>query len=377
MKHDAEIGIVGAGPAGARAAELLADAGADVLLWDPRAPWEKPCGGGLTTAAVRDVPELAGVLSRARRTDHVLLDGGDGRPVDLPLAQPIHIVARRDLATWQLERARHAGAHFAPRAVRNLRREADGWTVKLDDGSSRRIRLLVGADGAASTVRRATSPELMFERAPTRLAWPAPAPDSTTLAVRFSRERPAYLWDFPRPDHRSLGIMGIEGGGWSRTSMDRAIDRYAAQLGRPTNPDVARGGAVIATALHPRPEGYGDIAGPDFALLGDAAALADPATGEGIRNALRSAGLLADAYRRHRSFSEYAVAVEAMLEPEFQLGRSLRRLLYRRSFVPRLIGLGRHSDLLRAFLTACFDAANEHDFAMRRQWRRARTRLAA
>lgn len=42
--REAEIGIVGAGPAGARAAEHLADAGANVLLFDPKVPWEKPCG---------------------------------------------------------------------------------------------------------------------------------------------------------------------------------------------------------------------------------------------------------------------------------------------------------------------------------------------
>jgi flavin-dependent dehydrogenase len=377
MGHDAEIGIVGAGPAGARAAELLADAGADVLLWDPRTPWEKPCGGGLTAAALRDVPELVGVLPLARRTDHVLLDGGDGRSLDLPLAEPIHILARRDLAAWQLERARRAGARFAPRTVRGVKREADGWTVTLDDGASRRVRLLVGADGAASTVRRATSPELAFERAPTRLAWPELAPDSGALAVRFSRERAAYLWDFPRPDHRSLGIMGIEGAGWSRASMDDAVDAYAAQLGRPADAGAPRGGAIIATALRPRRPGYADIGAADFALLGDAAALADPATGEGIRNALRSAGFLAAAFRRDGSFAGYAAAVEAALEPEFHLARRLRLLLYQRSIVPHLIGLARRSATLRAFLAACFDAANEHDFAMRRQWRRARRRLAA
>ena len=48
-----EIGIVGAGPAGARAGELLADAGAEVVLLDPKAPWEKPCGGGITAGTFR------------------------------------------------------------------------------------------------------------------------------------------------------------------------------------------------------------------------------------------------------------------------------------------------------------------------------------
>ncbi|MCR4341777.1 MAG: FAD-dependent monooxygenase, partial [Gemmatimonadaceae bacterium] len=58
LRYDAEIAVVGAGPAGARAAELLAREGADVLLLDPRAPWEKPCGGGLTASAFHDFPQL-------------------------------------------------------------------------------------------------------------------------------------------------------------------------------------------------------------------------------------------------------------------------------------------------------------------------------
>ena len=57
MITQAEVGIVGAGPAGARAAELLAGFGVDVVLFDPRAPWEKPCGGGLTASAFDAVPE--------------------------------------------------------------------------------------------------------------------------------------------------------------------------------------------------------------------------------------------------------------------------------------------------------------------------------
>lgn len=63
---EAEAGIVGAGPAGARLAELLAARGVEVLLWDPKAPWEKPCGGGLTAAAVQWVPELAGAVRMAQ-----------------------------------------------------------------------------------------------------------------------------------------------------------------------------------------------------------------------------------------------------------------------------------------------------------------------
>ena len=50
----AEIAIIGAGPAGAHLATRLASEGRDVILFDPKGAWEKPCGGGVPTRALRE-----------------------------------------------------------------------------------------------------------------------------------------------------------------------------------------------------------------------------------------------------------------------------------------------------------------------------------
>ncbi|HZD05559.1 MAG TPA: FAD-dependent monooxygenase, partial [Longimicrobiales bacterium] len=76
---DTHIAVVGAGPAGARAAELLATAGADVLLLDPRAPWEKPCGGGLTLSTFRDVPELEDLAPLMRAVGRIRVEASAER----------------------------------------------------------------------------------------------------------------------------------------------------------------------------------------------------------------------------------------------------------------------------------------------------------
>jgi flavin-dependent dehydrogenase len=52
------VAIVGGGPAGAFAAERLAAAGLDILLFDEKLAWEKPCGGGLTRKAYKRYPFL-------------------------------------------------------------------------------------------------------------------------------------------------------------------------------------------------------------------------------------------------------------------------------------------------------------------------------
>ena len=52
------IGIIGAGPAGSMLAYKLASSGIKVLLYDHRAPWEKPCGGMLRPGTFNENPEL-------------------------------------------------------------------------------------------------------------------------------------------------------------------------------------------------------------------------------------------------------------------------------------------------------------------------------
>jgi len=50
------VAILGGGPAGAFAAEQLASAGLDALVFDEKLAWEKPCGGGLTYKATASIP---------------------------------------------------------------------------------------------------------------------------------------------------------------------------------------------------------------------------------------------------------------------------------------------------------------------------------
>ena len=57
------IAILGGGPAGARAGELLASAGYSVRIFEEKLEWEKPCGGGVTNKALAEYP----FLGRRRR----------------------------------------------------------------------------------------------------------------------------------------------------------------------------------------------------------------------------------------------------------------------------------------------------------------------
>jgi flavin-dependent dehydrogenase len=376
MSVEAQIGVVGAGPAGARAAERLADLGAEVVLLDPKAPWEKPCGGGLTAAALENVPDLAAVLPKARRITSVRLEAAHS-VVSVPLERPLYVISRTALGLWQLDRARAAGASFEPAAVRRIEKVAGrGWRLETGDGRTIHVRLLVGADGAASRVRKTVAPELDIELAPARVAYaPGAGAMSRAVGLRFFPMADGYGWDFPRPDHRSIGV-GVAPGTWARDRLDAEVDRYWSDLGRCGCVYADRAGAVIGTAARPLGRRYVLLGGGDYAILGDAAGFADPATGEGIPNAIRSGDFLALAFEREGTFASYPGIARASLEREFAVARRVRTILYGGSLAPRLIERATTRRWAHALLATVVNGGNAHDPSLVRrfiaEWRRLR-----
>lgn len=373
----AEIGIVGAGPAGARAAELLAGAGAEVVLLDPKTPWEKPCGGGVTAGTFREVPELRELMPLARRVGEVRLEAS-GHRVGVRLDRPLAILPRIELARWQLERATAAGAVFIPRRVRGVGRVNGEWWLRLGEGDDEvRVRRLVGADGAASRVRRTVRPGFRPTLAPTRVAYPDLGDRATDAALfRFVPGLDGYVWDFPRTDHRSVGA-GVSGGAASRDGLDGAVEDYGSEVEGVGLDDAPRAGAVIGTAG--REHVYEDVGDTDWALLGDAAGFADPVTGEGIRNALRSAALLADAYAADGTFAGYPARAEDAFERGFRLARRIHALLYGGHTAGWLVEAATRSPAVEALVAAVSNGGNEHELAgtMLGRWRSAYRRARA
>ncbi|MFH1763061.1 MAG: NAD(P)/FAD-dependent oxidoreductase [Gemmatimonadota bacterium] len=359
MRRFADVGIVGAGPAGARAGELLAILGARVVMLDPKAPWEKPCGGGLTPSAFDEIPELEELKPEARAITKVRIETGQAEGFDVPLDRPMWILSRRTMSRWQLARAVAAGADHRKAKVRSAHRIHGGWRLETDEGAIV-TPLVVGADGAASLVRRVAAPTHRVELAPTRVAYPMEAgPSPDTAILRFYSGLAGYLWDFPRPDHRSVGI-GVPNGTWGRPELDHEVDEYRLSAENCNCSEFERAGAVIGTAQL----GHGDfsrVAGRDYALLGDAAGFADPLTGEGIQNAIRSADLLVAAWRGSGSFQSFPSLACGAFKREFEVARFLRRFVFESDAGVRLIGKSMTSDLGYGLVAAITNAANEHN----------------
>src|SRR5215216_7307879 len=151
----ADIAIIGAGPSGAHLASRLAEAGRDVVLFDPRGAWEKPCGGGVPTRAIKEFAFLLEESNHPKKiVSRITMISPVGRRVTLKVAEPFAIYSRKVLNGLVLDRATNAGARFIRAAVMDFYRTPDGWTISTDDGRIWTARFLVGADGAASFTRR-------------------------------------------------------------------------------------------------------------------------------------------------------------------------------------------------------------------------------
>lgn len=339
------VAVVGAGPAGSLLASLLSRDGASVSLFDASHPREKPCGGGVTGKALALLPDApAGDALPARWLDRCRLESGDGEHVDIPLGRPVAVAARRELDAWLLRRATEAGArHVAEHVV-----AVEQGHVRTAAGHADSFDVVVGADGAGSLVRRTFLTPTPTERLFMATGWFAPG--TAPMTVRFSPGLPGYSWLFPRPDHVGVGICAPLRAVPTRellARLERKVSRSFPALG-----PGAEGGRYAHTIPHPSsdPRSLLEIAGARWALVGDAAALADPITGEGIYYALRSARVLASVLRVDGSPARYPEAVLEEFGRELLKAAALYEWFYDPGFARRMISYSRRSRALRGIV---------------------------
>src|SRR5437763_239645 len=155
------IAVVGAGPAGTWASILLAQRGHSVTLIDPQAPWEKPCGGGVTAKALDRFGIFQSSLPR-NNIDRITIYFADTGSVNITPQEPIAVVSRRELAKYLIQEAEESGVYILKDRVTQIAPAARGWLISTRD-TTMQSDFLIGADGATSRVRRSVSIGLTAE----------------------------------------------------------------------------------------------------------------------------------------------------------------------------------------------------------------------
>ena len=306
-----DVLIVGAGPAGSAAAIHLAGSGARVLLVDrARFPRDKPCGGGLTGRAVRHAPcEIDPVVEHV--VDRFVLRLGYRRRFARSSEAPLVLMTqRRRLDAFLAERAAVAGADFRDGTrVEGLEPTVGGVEARI--GTSKvAVSYVVGADGANGVVAKAAGLGGGIVRGVAlegNAPWSDldPEPFQRAAWVELGVVPGGYGWVFPKGDHANLGV-----GGWAAEGP--RLREHLARLAR-------------AHGLHPAElrdlKGHrlpmrrlGTAAARDRVLLvGDAAGLVDPLSGDGMYEAFVSARLGANAILAGKP-EEYESALAAALD---------------------------------------------------------------
>src|SRR6476646_11024562 len=120
--------VVGAGPAGSWASILLAKRGHAVTLVDPQAPWEKPCGGGVTAKALSGFDVFKSDLPR-QFIDRITIYVADKTSVSVTPQEPLAVVSRRELGKYLLDEAERAGVQYVKHRVTKITYENRGWLL--------------------------------------------------------------------------------------------------------------------------------------------------------------------------------------------------------------------------------------------------------
>lgn len=300
MDQEFDVIVAGGGPAGATAALELVRAGRSVLLID-REGRIKPCGGALPVCAMKDFdidPDIVVARISAAR-----MIGPSGRSVSMEIGDRgyVAMVDRESFDPWLRDRAETEGAHRIAGTLDAVEQMADGrvrvGVADKADGEMRRYtaRALIGADGANSAVRRAVfgahvKPKYVFAYHEIVEA-PAMASDGYRPAscdvVYDGRISPDfYGWVFPHGEHASIGC----GTGHKGFDMKAATAELRRRAGLDTVRTIRREGAPLPLKPLRRWDN-----GRNVLLIGDAAGVVAPSSGEGIWYAMMTGRMGAQA----------------------------------------------------------------------------------
>jgi flavin-dependent dehydrogenase len=353
------IAIVGGGPAGALAAEHLARAGREVLLFDEKLAWEKPCGGGLTDKAIARWPFLRDAQVERKWISDCELIAPSGRKAAFQLDRPIAIFSRLALNGLLLDRARDAGAKVLRERIARIDGSAGDWRLQSSAGNHN-ADFVVLAAGGRNPFRGQFSQTLGPENFVVAVGFYIPG-TSDVAQVRFLKGLHGYLWIFPRSDHFSAGICGRMQGK-STAELRKLLEDSLPELG--LGLDSARFYAHILPCFTAQTLQTVPFSGEGWAMIGDAAGFVDGITGEGLYYALRSAELLSNALLEGAP-ETYPVLVKQDFLPELMRASRIADRFYSGdwlggSVLERMVQLTACSSRFRELMRDLFAGTQEY-----------------
>ena len=291
-----DVIVAGAGPAGSTAARLCAEHGLRTLLLEKeRIPREKPCAGGLSIAASRELGlSLPGNLIERRCRGMRLVVGETQTTVEVE-HDVAFMVRRSSFDAFLAGEAARAGAELHEGEGCTVAARDEGYVSVGTQKGSYRAKTLIGADGYFSAVAKVVRPPFSTDEIRFCLITEIPLPEAEIeqrlgdlVEIDYGAVELGYAWLFPKRDHIAAGV----GGSSSRArSMKETFIRFLHARDLPVPRRIR--GCYIPISRFRSPVRAGRVL-----LAGDAAGFVDSFSGEGIRYAAASGRLAAEAVIR-------------------------------------------------------------------------------
>ncbi len=349
----ADVVVVGAGPAGSAAAAWAARAGRDVLVIDSaQFPRDKACGDGLTPRAISELQRLGlGDWLGGRISHHGLRMSGFGAEVEIPWPGPSFPPNSSAVPRTELDdRIRMVAADDGAKMllgvkVVDVRHDSTGRVCDLilDDGSEVGVGELIVADGARSTLGRALG-----------RAWHQETVYGVAIRGYIASPRADEPWITSHLELRSPENKVLPGYGWIFPLGNGEVNIGVGALATAKRPAEVRLPRLMSyycglrrdewgfqgepraglSALLPMGGAVSGVAGPNWMLIGDAAACVNPLNGEGIDYGLETGRLAAELLGSGDLTASWPAVLTEHYGRGFSAARRLALLLTLPRFLP-------------------------------------------
>lgn len=351
--------IIGAGPAGATAALHLAKAGIPCVLLDKAVfPRDKICGDALSGKVVKELDRIDPALRRQLSQEGTAIGSGGiifgapgGQQVRVPFEEASdgapsgYLMRRLDFDDFLIRAVRQQPLIDLREGEEVLKTDPipEGWQVTTSAGDSFQTRLLLVANGAQSAFSRQIAgllkePEHYSAGLRAYYAGIRDLDPNGFIELHFLKPfLPGYLWIFPLSDGYANVGVGLLNSVIARKKVNLKTEMLNLIQTHPVLRERFAQARLVGDI-----KGYGlplgsrqrILSGNQYLLLGDAAHLIDPFTGEGISNAMISGRWAAEWARQAgeaNDFSgaflgQYDRAVYNRLGQEFQISRRMQQL---------------------------------------------------
>ncbi|QZH59722.1 geranylgeranyl reductase family protein [Mycolicibacterium farcinogenes] len=353
----ADVVVVGAGPAGAAAAAWAARSGRDVLLVDSSEfPRDKPCGDALTPRCVSELLQLGlgDWLSTRLKHQGIKLLGFGGR-VDIDYPEPAPLFGTAIARTILDDRVRQVAVDEGCRTVLGMKvvdavRDSTGRVAAVvlsGPSGAHQVQCehVIVADGARSSFGRILGRQWHQDTVygvAARAYIESPRSEEPWLSMYFELRSvenavlPGYGWAFPL----GSGLVNVGVGSLATAkrpadlNMRRVLEHFVTT--KQSEWGFSSAPRDIASALLPMGGAVSGLAGPNWMLVGDAAACVNPLNGEGIDYALESGRLAAGLL----SSGDLTEAWPQLLQQKYGRSFSVARRMALMITVPQLLPIG-------------------------------------